>query len=841
MGHVLAKFSTSLLLIMVCCSFALDSALFKSAPQGLSGTRGRRAGKPPHNTLNAALGLAPTRHALFLLPRLSPFPTGVASSSDVRVPLQPFADEVRELERDLDFYGQPLSLQDEVGINAAFGSADPRIAVSQAEAILDKYVLAEVTIDPESRVDAKRGPAHADLIQDGTRLFLVKVVNRAGVTAPLAVESPNSGRVYKSNFEVTWHAPTSAVTTADVRERWAEISFLSRTLTPPGYPQAPHAQRLSGIPLEYRILLIYSRDSGERSAKLAFDVGQGTQDVGFLNEVTILFKIAPAHSITLRVYDDNGQRTMASFIFKDTHNRIYPNPAKRLAPDFYFQPQVYRYDGESISLPPGSYDVTYTGGPEYVTGRKYFTVSTDGPEVLTFHLKRWVDPAKYGWYSGDDHIHPAGCSHYESPTEGVLPKNMERQALGEHLNVGATLIWAPCFYYQKQFFHGQQDNRISRPYCLLHYDLEVSGFPSSHCGHLVLLNLKNLMYPGTKRIEDWPSWDLPILRWAKSQGATAGFPHSGWGLKADGTALPNYQIPGFDGVGADEYIVDVTYPNTVDFISAGDTPYVWELNIWYQTLNVGFRTRLAGETDFPCIYDSRVGMGRTYARIDGPLTYAKYVQAIQDGAVYVSDGRSHLMDFSVNGTEMGTHGSEVDLAAPSVAHVSVNAAAYLDPISRLWPSVPHYGLSEISSFPAGQGIRSLPYYEKPYWDVERSRIGDSRKVPVEVVLDGEPVARREIVANGNVWKLNFDVQIKKSCWMAIRILPSSHTNPIFVTVGGRPFCASRRSAEWCLAGVNQCWTQKSPQIRPRELSEAKRAYEHARRVYQELAEGYSAK
>ena len=52
----------------------------------------------------------------------------------------------------------------------------------------------------------------------------------------------------------------------------------------------------------------------------------------------------------------------------------------------------------------------------------------------------------------------------------------------------------------------------------------------------------------------------------------------------------------------------------MDFISAVDTPYIWELNIWYHTLNVGFRTRIAGETDFPCIYDGRVGMGRTYAQ-----------------------------------------------------------------------------------------------------------------------------------------------------------------------------------------------------------------------------------
>ena len=62
--------------------------------------------------------------------------------------------------------------------------------------------------------------------------------------------------------------------------------------------------------------------------------------------------------------------------------------------------------------------------------------------------------------------------------------------------------------------------------------------------------------------------------------------------------LPNYEMPAFDGIGANEYIVDVTHPSTVDFISSVDTPYVWELNIWYHTLNVGFRTRISGRDRF---------------------------------------------------------------------------------------------------------------------------------------------------------------------------------------------------------------------------------------------------
>ena len=107
---------------------------------------------------------------------------------------------------------------------------------------------------------------------------------------------------------------------------------------------------------------------------------------------------------------------------------------------------------------------------------------------------------------------------------------------GEALHVASVLTWGPSYYFQKQFFTGD-DHPLSKPgKRLMHYDLEISGFPSSHAGHLVLLGLKDQDYPKTHRIEDWPSWDLPILRWAKSQGAVVGFAHSGFGLQVQDRA-----------------------------------------------------------------------------------------------------------------------------------------------------------------------------------------------------------------------------------------------------------------------------------------------------------------
>ena len=53
-------------------------------------------------------------------------------------------------------------------------------------------------------------------------------------------------------------------------------------------------------------------------------------------------------------------------------------------------------------------------------------------------------------------------------------------------------------------------------------------------------------------------------------------------------------------------------------------------------------------------------------------------------------------------------------------------------------------------------------------------------------------------------------------------------------VGDKPIRASRRSAEWCLNAVNQCWTQKAAAIRPAEREAARAAYDHAREVYRRL-------
>lgn len=729
------------------------------------------------------------------------------------VELQPLTAQVERVLQALESTGSPVTADQLKAIRAALSGSDELAAVEKIQKLLDPLCLVGVLINPESRVTVQPGPAPKEFIEQGWRVFLVKVNNQAGVTALLRCSSPNAAPLHESKNDAE---PPKTISERDVVQRWLDVGM---------YDSPPLEKRLSGLPLEYRVVELFSRDAGKRDANLSFDVGQGTQDLGFRNEANLLFDCLPCVRVKLEVLDDDGTPTTGHFTFRDARGRVYPARSRRLAPDFFFHDQIYRQNGEEILLPVGRYHVTYTRGPEYQELERDIEVPAGKQHTESFRMKRWINLSATGWYSGDHHVHAAGCAHYSSPTQGVTPADMMRHIRGEDLNVGCVLTWGPCWYHQKENFEGHV-NALSTPRNVMRYDVEVSGFPSSHAGHLVLLRLKEDDYPGTKRIEDWPSWDLPVLQWGKKQGGVVGFAHSGWGLQVPAKSLPTFEMPKFDGIGANEYIVDVAH-SACDFISTVDTPAVWELNIWYHTLNCGFTTRISGETDFPCIYGERVGLGRVYVKMpaDKPLDYDAWVDGLRDGRSYCCDGKTHLFNFEIDGLgvgEPGDGGRKSVLAAKAKQRLKIKCKAA--------------GLLDEQPTQEDIAISTSDLGKKPYWHIERARVKGTRRVPVELVVNGQAVDKKLVQADGRIEDVEFQYQPEQSSWIAIRVFPAAHTNPIFVELDGAPIRASKRSAQWCLDAVDRCWESKSPLIRKSELDSAREAYDHARAIYRRIVE-----
>jgi hypothetical protein len=183
-------------------------------------------------------------------------------------PLKANAEKALKTLRDL---GSPLPAETERKLNILMKqnpAADN--AADQMQKLLDPYCLVGVTINPESRVKVARGDAKAELKQNASTCFLIKVNNQAGVTQPLRLLSPNLKRQF------------GAETGTD--DPWLEGGI---------HAKAPMASRLNGQPVEYLVVCFSSRVAGKREAKLLFDVGQGTQDLGFRAETPILFTIRP--------------------------------------------------------------------------------------------------------------------------------------------------------------------------------------------------------------------------------------------------------------------------------------------------------------------------------------------------------------------------------------------------------------------------------------------------------------------------------------------------------------------------------------------------------------------
>jgi hypothetical protein len=405
----------------------------------------------------------------------------VAPDAFVEVEAQPLVAQARRLDEALEALGHPFPPATKAALRSAAAEPDDRRAAALVHQTLEPYCLASLRVERDGTLTASAGPARRTLSEQGWRLFLVKVINVAGSTGTLRVNSPNA-------------LPLPNSPQSDLARRWMDLQI------PDGRPLEPH---LSGLELEYRPVLVYASRPGALNAMLRFNVGQppraeearpprlvrewtfekGTDGWNAQNqsrieardgvlrvtslgddpylaalvdapggrmtvrfraksqhdtfgqvywwtedrpnpdgermasfpiaaangnwrdyavsfkvegrmrglrldpassqgwveiqsislsredepspvwaEVALDFQSLPSHDVAFDVRDEHGKPTTAAFLIRDAQGRVYPAQSKRLAPDFYFHPQVYRSTGETVRLPEGEYTVHCSRG-----------------------------------------------------------------------------------------------------------------------------------------------------------------------------------------------------------------------------------------------------------------------------------------------------------------------------------------------------------------------------------------------------------------------------------------------------------------------------------------------
>ncbi|MBA4054527.1 MAG: hypothetical protein C0490_07440, partial [Marivirga sp.] len=189
---------------------------------------------------------------------------------------QPLLAQAMRVSEALTFIGSSLPAESIGQLQALGNSPIAKETVIKVQEILDPYCLAMVEINPESRVKVVQGPARPVLMQEGWSSFLVKVNNQAHITASLVAESPNALPVLHRSTNDHRMKPKNKLTPGDLDNRFLELIM---------YRDRPLHANLSGLGLEYAVIQIYSKAKGQKEAKLGFNVGQGSQDIGFRNTI----------------------------------------------------------------------------------------------------------------------------------------------------------------------------------------------------------------------------------------------------------------------------------------------------------------------------------------------------------------------------------------------------------------------------------------------------------------------------------------------------------------------------------------------------------------------------
>ena len=234
------------------------------------------------------------------------------------------------------------------------------------------------------------------------------------------------------------------------------------------FTQPPMTAELSGLRVEYAVALLYGSEAGKREATIAFDVGEGTQDLGFRAEVPVLFDVRPAANVKLsRARSSTASRRPGAFFSSITRATFFRRRPSGSRPISFSRSRSIARTAGRCSLPPGELTMYYGRGPEYRWTQRKIQVPATGAAEIAVQLERWIDPSR----TTASTAAIITSTRRAARTTPRRPKACGRrtcfaQVKGEGLNVGCVLSWGYGFDYPAAVLRDRQATRsASRSRC----------------------------------------------------------------------------------------------------------------------------------------------------------------------------------------------------------------------------------------------------------------------------------------------------------------------------------------------------------------------------------------
>jgi len=306
----------------------------------------------------------------------------------------------------------------------------------------------------------------------------------------------------------------------------------------------------------------------------------------------------------------------------------------------------------SVDLRPGKYTFIVERGKEYFPQEREITVGKQ-PLDLTVSLRRWINMADLGWYSGDTHVHRGleelpnlllaedlnvALPLLDWTREAFLSPRAARKepfadAAPQPVSIDATHVYYPRNTEYELFTVNKKPHTLGAFFALNHRTVLDAGAPPVR-GIAEQIHREGGLIELDKHNWPWSMMLIPVMQpdlyeLANNHVWRTEFAFGGWGEPA-----PAYMHAEHDDKGLTEW----------GWLDSGFQNY-------YALLNCGFRLRATAGTASG-VHPVPLGFGRVYVHCPENFSYESWLGGLNAGRSFVTTGP--MLFVQMDGRPLGT-------------------------------------------------------------------------------------------------------------------------------------------------------------------------------------------